>query len=173
MQKFLALAALVIVSACVEKKPEPPKKSLAENLVSDCYTVDLFDPFQIEYPDGSVPADSRAFLGVWKQGAWNGNWCHDLYVTKVHADGRVEVLDAHAPDLKGGNDATVFKRTGRIEDGVLTLVSLGSAQVKYRVEGDFLLGERIDAFGKSEIVLGREVGLAQVPIPPIKPVQRS
>ena len=140
-------------------------------LAADCYTVDLFDPYNIEYPEAGVPKESSAFLGVWKQGAWNGSWCHDLYVTKVYADGRVDVIDAYAPG--GNNDATVFKRTGRIENGVLKFKSIGSAEVSYTVNGNFLIGKRLDKFGRSEITLNRDIGLALVPVPPVKPVRRS
>ncbi len=168
---FLALGTAIALAACVQPKPKQ-KANLADNLSPDCYTVDLFDPYQIEYPAADVPPEARKFLGVWKNGAWNGNWCHDLYVTRVYSDGRVEVIDTHGPNPNSGIDATAFKRTGRIQNGELYLQSNG-VTVRYRIVDDFLLGSRTDIYGDFVITLSREDGLAQVPVPPIKPVRRG
>lgn len=167
---FFALAAVAATAACVQPKPKKTT-SLADNLKQDCYTVDLFTPYQIEYPDARVPADARQFLGVWKNGAWNGDWCHDLYVTKVHADGRVEVLDAHGPSPYTGVDATAFKRTGTIKNGVMSL-RVDGFPVTYRVVDGLLVGQRKILNGSLAITMSREDGIAQVPIPPVNPRRR-
>ncbi|MEO1494355.1 MAG: hypothetical protein AAFV19_19575 [Pseudomonadota bacterium] len=168
---ILALGAAVALAACVQPKPKE-KVDLSTKLKPGCYTVDLFDPYRIEYPDAAVPADARQFLGVWKNGAWNGNWCHNLYVTKVHADGRVDVLDTHGPSPYTGVDATAFKRTGSIKNGVMSF-RIDGLPVSYRLVDGFLVGQRKLKTGELEITMSREDGIAQVPIPPVKPVRRS
>jgi len=168
---LLALASAVALTACVQPKPKKTV-DLSDKLSPGCYTVDLFDPYQIEYPATEVSAENRKFLGVWKNGAWNGNWCHDLYVTKVYADGRVDLIDTHGPNPHSGIDATAFKRSGRIQDGILFVQSNG-VTTRYRIVQDFLVGERTDIYGDFEITLSREDGLAQVPVPPVKPVRRG
>lgn len=170
---LLAVAVAVALSGCVmqQKKPKETTPSLADNLSIGCYTVDLFDPYRLQYPEAGVPDDIRPFIGVWKDAAWNGVWCHDLYVTEVKPDGTVILLDAHGPYLENGHEATIFKRIGKIKDGVLTFESIGKALVTYRLadDGKYLVGNRIDAFGKYEITMARADGFAQVPIPPKKP----
>ncbi len=164
---LLTLGAAALLAACVQPKPKK-KIDLADSLKPGCYTVDLFTPYQIEYPDAQVPADARQFLGVWKNGAWNGRWCHDLYVTKVYADGRVDVLDAHGPSPYTGVDATAFKRTGSIKNGVMNL-RIDGFPVTYRIVDGYLVGNRKIKSGALEITMSREDGIAQVPIPPVNP----
>jgi hypothetical protein len=170
MRRLLAVAVTIGLAGCVsaEKRAEI-EVDLSKRLSPGCYTVDLFDPYRIEYPLPDVPAESRKFLGVWKNGAWGDNWCHDLYVTQVHADGTVDVIDAYGPKPNSTIDAHVFKRKGKIENGVLTFQSRFNSPVSYRLVGEFLVGERLDAFGKMEITMSREFGLAEVPIPPRNP----
>ncbi len=164
---LLALGAALALAGCVQPKPKPTV-DLSKNLKPGCYTVDLFTPYRIEYPGADVPADARQFLGVWKNGAWNGDWCHDLYVTKVHADGRVEALDAHGPSPYTGVDATAFKRTGSIKNGVMTF-RVDGFPVRYRIVDGFLIGNRKVINGTLDITMSREDGIAQVPIPPVNP----
>lgn len=85
----------------------------------------------------------------------------------------MEVLDAYGPSRDRGREATVFRRTGQIEDGVLSFISHGSSPVRYRIVGDFLVGQRKDSLGTFEITMSRTDGLAQIPLPPEKPVRRS
>jgi hypothetical protein len=167
---ILTLGAVAALAACAQPKPKKTV-SLEDSLSPGCYTVDLFDPYKIEYPDASVPADARQFLGVWKNGAWNGSWCHDLYVTKVYADGRVEVLDTHGPSPFSGVDATAFKRTGSIKNGVMSL-RVDGFPVTYRIVDGYLVGKRKILNGSLDITMSREDGIAQVPIPPVNPRRR-
>ena len=173
MQRLSAIAFVFVLTACTAEKRAEVQVDLSKKLSPGCYTVDLFDPYRIDYPAAEVPRDVRQFLGVWKNGAWNGRICHDLYITRAYPDGTVDVIDAYGPDRGNGSEATVFKRKGTVKDGVLSFQSVGSAPVNYRLVGEFLVGSRIDAFGKYEITMSREVGLAEVPIPPVKPVRRS
>ena len=172
-QRLLILLLALGIAACNPLKnkqaqgPDPERH--AKNLRPGCYTVDLFDPYKIEYPDATVPGDVRQFLGVWRQGGWDGEWCHDLYVTAVYPDGTAVVLDLHGPYTKYGVEATVFKRKGKIKDGVLTLNSIGYASVTYRREGDYLLGYREGVHGKLNATLIREERIALVPIPIANP----
>lgn len=175
----LALGAIaMLVAGCELVKPAPPPP--APQLVGDphkaklimgCYTIDLFDPYRINYPPPGVSAQQAGFLGVWKNAAWNGDWCHDLYVIDIGSDGAVTVIDAYGPFVAAGVEAFVFQRTGRIEDGVLSFTSVGNAQVSYRLskDGNYLLGERVDAGGQREITMSRVEGIAMVPIPPRNP----
>ena len=172
MFRYLAILGAVFAIACTPQKRAQIEVDIAKRLSPGCYTVDLFEEYRIEYPEAGVPAEASQFLGVWKNGAWNGRWCHDLYVTKANPDGTVNVIDAYGPD-GGGREATVFKRVGKVENGVLSFHSQGSAPVEYRIIDEYLVGERRDAFGKYEITMSREIGIALVPIPPRKPVRQS
>ena len=173
MQKLLAAIAVLAIAACSPQKRAQVQVDLSKKLSPGCYTVDLFDPYRLEYPEAGVPAEASKFLGVWKNGAWGGHWCHDLYITKAYPDGTVDLLDAYGPNRKSGDEAVVFKRKGKVENGVLTFFSRRQAPVSYRIVDGYLLGERIDAFGKHEITMSRERKVAIVPIPPVKPSRRS
>ena len=178
MWRLLAIAGIAMtLSACnllaPTKKPPPVKANLADRLKVGCYTVDLFDPYRLKYPKAGVPREHSRFIGAWKDAAWNGEWCHDLYITDVRADGTVTLLDAHGPNRKQGREATVFKRTAKISNGVLTFQSVGGATVTYRLseDGSFLLGKRSDISGKYDITMARRDGVPVPPIPPRKPAR--
>lgn len=166
----IVLMALAIAGCATQKVEKHVELDLSKNLVPDCYTVDLFDPYRLEYPEAGVPPENFGFLGVWKKGGWNGSWCHDLYVTQVRADGTAEVLDAYGPVAANGIEATVFKRQAKIENGEL-VVSGNFGVARYRLNGEYLQGNRRDLFGKYEITLARVDGIAQVPIPQPKPTR--
>jgi len=173
MLRLMNVAAVLAVAGCVTPNAPPVSGKLnhADNLIPGCYTVDLFDPYRIEYPAANVPREMSNFLGVWKNAGWNGNWCHDLYITEVRADGTVTLLDAYGPNKGQGLEATVFKRTARIENGVLKFKSIGYAPVSYELAegGHYLLGNRTDAAGRYKITMNRVDGIAVVPVPPEKP----
>jgi hypothetical protein len=176
MNRLAAAIGLLAIAGCAsEERQANVEADIGKRLSPGCYTVDLFDPYTIERPGPGVPEDARAFLGVWKNGAWGGHWCHDLYITRAFADGSVELLDAYGPYREVGIEATVFKRKGQVEDGVLTFRSQHKSPVRYRVVGDYLVGERRGKLGTFEITMSREEGLppgqavAQVPLPPRKP----
>jgi len=176
MLRLTILAAFLAISACsTQSRPAPVAAKLnhADNLILGCYTVDLFDPYKIKYPGADVPREIAKFLGVWKDAGWNGKWCHDLYITEVEADGTVTLLDAYGPNLGQGMEATVFKRTAKIKDGVLSFRAVGHAPVSYEVAGNggFLVGKRLDAAGRYVITMQRVDGVAVVPLPPRKPVR--
>lgn len=175
MWRLVLLAGALALAACESKPKKPPvvEKSHRDNLLVGCYTVDLFDPYRLEFPSqGVTPANSK-FLGVWKDAAWNGEWCHDLYITDVRPDGTVTLLDAYGPYKKQNLEATVFKRTAKLKDGTLSFISLGGASVSYKMsdDGEFLIGKRIDALGRYEITMLRHDGVAIPPIPPRRPAR--
>ena len=171
MQRLCVAALAVALAACAPVAKKPTKVvDLSDRLSVGCYTVDLFDPYRIEYPTAGVSAENAKFLGVWKDAAWDkDNWCHDLYITDVRPDGTVTLLDAYGPNPKRGWEAQVYKRTAQIVDGALTFNSIGRSQVTYRLQGDFLVGTRKDFFTTQEITMGRSEGVALVPIPPRNP----
>ncbi|MEM9060297.1 MAG: hypothetical protein AAGD13_07510 [Pseudomonadota bacterium] len=171
MQRLLILVMIATLAACMPQSKRPVKAGdpHAKNLVPNCYTVDLFDPYFLQYPDEKVSAEAREFLGVWRQGAWGGDWCHDLYVTAVYPDGSVDVLDLYGPLYDANIEATVFKRKGQIRDGQLIISSIGFAQAIYRREGRYLLGKRSGIHGDFNITMVREERVAEVPIPPRNP----
>ena len=173
MQRMLMVLLALAIAGCVSTKARKSAEDPhAKHLSPGCYTVDLFDPYVLQYPEEGVPAANREFLGVWRQGAWGGDWCHDLYVTAVHPDGSVDLLDLYGPKRDSGIEATVFKRKGFIDNGVLTVKSIGYATVNYRREGRYLLGSRDGLHGKYSAVMVREEHVAQVPIPPVNPRRR-
>lgn len=173
MRRAAALLAALAMAGCADREQEEVAViDLSDRLSPGCYTVDLFDPYTIERPAPGAPEGAASFLGVWKNGAWNGNWCHDLYVTKVMADGTVEVLDAYGPMRSVGIEATVFRRKGHFSDGVLTLHSQGG-RAEYRREGEYLVGKRRGTLGTMVITMSRQEGLAMDPTPPKKPVRKS
>lgn len=173
MRRSLALLALCVLAACAPEKRAAVEVDFRKKLSPGCYTVDLFDPYRLEYPASGVSDEHRKFLGVWKNGAWGGRWCHDLYITRIDPDGTVDLLDAYGPSTSHGSEATVYRRKGKLEDGVLTFMSHNYSPVTYRLVGDFLVGKRKDALGLFEITMSREDGLALTPVPPRKPVSRS
>ena len=160
MRSLLLVAACMLASGCVqpqaqveaqvEPQPEPEKV-----VNSDCYTVDLFTRSKVDKPTPDVPEANRQFLGSWGGGAWNDFWCHDLLVTKVHADGRVELVDMHAPYAPWHYPATAFHRTARIDDkGNLRFV-YGTERLSYRIENGKLVGTRSGRYGNLRIELVR------------------
>lgn len=159
MRTFVTVLAVLAIAGCGGPEPEVAQVEEADLLRPDCYTVDLFDPFTIQNPPADVAPEAHKFLGVWKNGAWDGKWCHDLYITRVAADGSVEVLDAYGPFRAAGFEATVFKRTGRLKDGVLTFHTRGGT-VQYKRDGEYLVGTRKGTLGNFEIVMSREDNVA-------------
>lgn len=171
MKRLAAVVIIFIIAGCAEEKQARIEVDISKRLSPGCYTVDLFDPYTIEHPGPEVPMDASAFLGVWKNGAWGGRWCHDLYITKAFPDGSVELLDAYGPYREAGIEATVFKRRGKVRDGVLTFTSQHGSPVQYQIVDGYLVGERRGALGTFEITMSREDRIALVPLPPRKPVR--
>ena len=128
---------------------------LKSRLKPDCYTVDLFGTNRVEKPSSDVPAENAAFLGVWGNGAWNGEWCHDIYVLDVRADGTATIVDTHGYFDKYGQVPSAFKRTARIEKGVLRFAH-GLGIYRYQIIDGFLVGESSGRFGDLTVVLSRK-----------------
>ena len=177
MWRLVLIAGALALTACEMKPKTKPATSAshADNLKLGCYTVDLFDPYRLQFPTKGVPRENSRFIGAWKDAAWNGEWCHDLYITEVRPDGTVTLLDAYGPSTKQNREATVFKRQAVIKDGELVFTSIGGASVTYRLSknGEYLIGRRVDALGKYNITMARRDGVAVPPIPPKKPKRRS
>lgn len=174
MRKLLWVALAATLGACMPAAKKQSVTSAGPDLTSDlsigCYTVDLFDPYSIQYPTAGVPVEHAKFLGVWQDGAWDKeNWCHDLYITEIRADGTVSLMEAYGPNEKRSTSGILFKRQGKIEDGVLSFVGAGQARLRYRLVGSFLVGERQDVYSKMTATLRRTDGIAVVPLPPRNP----
>jgi hypothetical protein len=170
MRILLLVAVCMIVSGCVERqvkvapRPEPVEKVVN----SDCYTVDLFTKVKVEKPAANVPEAHRQFLGSWGAAAWNDVWCHDLLVTKVHADGRVELVEMLAPYAAGNHPAAAFRRTARIDGEGNLRFAYGTERLSYRIENGKLVGARSGRYGDLRIEMVRR-GVPPVPTP--KPVR--
>lgn len=135
---------------------------------SDCYTVDLFTPEKVRKPAKDVPEEYRKFLGRWTGGAWNNVWCHDLLVYDVHADGRADLVEMHAPYEPWNQPATAFNRVARIDkDGNLRF-SQGVERTTYRIENGYLVGTRAGLYGNLKITLYQG---QRPPIPKPKPMR--
>ena len=168
----LALAGCNLGTTKSEKAPVAAVNHHA-NLSLGCYTVDLFDPYHLKEPAPETPPELAGFVGVWKDAAWNGVWCHDLYITEVRPDGTVVLLDAYGPYKPGKLEATVFKRNATIKDGVLRFTAIGGAVVSYELAGNgkYLVGKRLDALGRYEITMQKVDGFAMVPVPQANPAR--
>ncbi|MEM9737342.1 MAG: hypothetical protein AAF908_12180, partial [Pseudomonadota bacterium] len=162
---LLCLAALGCTHA-PEKAKGPTEPDYTSFVNADCYTVDLFDRFELVPPGQSVPAEWRGYVGEWGNGAWNGKWCHDLTILSVSADGEVDLLDMHAPQYDRNISASVYRRKGFIDrNGHLRFTYLGETHV-YRLDGRYLVGERQGDIGQYRIAMTRK---DVVPLPSTKP----
>lgn len=170
MRKIAMLVVGLALAACAEKKAEvaavPEDRSL---IVPGCYTVDLFETVNIKKPEPNVPAEYARYLGEWGNGAWNGDWCHDLLIYGVHADGRVELVDMHAPSDTYKAAATAFKRTARIQEDGSIRFRHGIYQRRYEIVDGRLYGT-LDSpvYGTLNIILSRK---GVVPLPPVRPIR--
>ncbi len=170
MSNRLVAVACVLLAGCVGTQQgrtsmaqaTPPNVDAGAG--ADCYTVDLFTKVKVVKPGPNVPEKYRRFAGFWGSGAWNGVWCHDLLVSRVYPDGRVELVDMHAPYEPWHQPASAFRRTGRIgDDGVLRFEYDGE-KVSYRVIDGRLYGTRVGRLGTLHAVL-RLRGVPPVPTP--------
>ena len=166
-RQSLTMLACALAIGCAAKK-EVAKAPPGPAPVADCYTVVLFDEYEIKPPAEGVPPEYARFLGKWERGAWNGQWCHDLLVTEVTPTGKVNLVDMHAPYEPFGAPASAFQRVGRIDkDGNLRL-RYGTESVTYRYEDGRLVGERQGIYGTMIAVL-RSEGDVPVPLPLARP----
>lgn len=162
MRALLALAATVALTGTLagclgtEKAPEPPPPPPVDLTREDCFTVVMFSDASIERPGADVPEAWNQYLGIWVKGAWDGKWCHDLYVTKIEPTGAVEVIEAHGPYEPWAKPATAFRRTGQIgEDGKLR-VTYGTVQVTYEILDGKLVASRREGRSSLAAALTRQ-----------------
>ncbi|MFV0473597.1 MAG: hypothetical protein ACK5MQ_05245 [Pikeienuella sp.] len=152
---LIALGGAISLAACSlfdDREPSGPTP-FDKTVVDDCYTVDLFDVAKVETPEAGVPAAWAAYSGKWGSAAWEGKWCHDLYVLRIASSGEVDVMDLHAPYEPWGKPATAFRRKGRIaKDGRLRIVK-GSVVSEYWLENGRLYGLRREGAGEMRIAL--------------------
>lgn len=149
-----ALAALgVALAGCAPKRAATGPTPYDRTVDAGCYTVDLFTPSTVTQPTDDVPSEWHGYLGKWGGGAWEGKWCHDLYVLSITADGKVDIISAHAPFPEWGREATAFRRQGLIgKNGRLT-VRFKDVVLEYRLEKGSLLGDRRQGNAKMRIKL--------------------
>jgi hypothetical protein len=145
-----------------ETGPQPQVVEMAVN--SDCYTVDLFTKAKVQKPANNVPEAHRQFLGEWGGGAWNDFWCHDLVVTNIHPDGRVDLIEMLAPHEPWNYPATAFQRVGRIDDNGNLRFAYGTERLSYRIENGRLYGARSGRYGNLQVELKRR-GVPPIPAP--------
>lgn len=160
MRACIALVACATLTGCLglwgKEEPAPPPPPPVELTRDDCYTVVMFSDATIEKPGADVPEAWKEYLGVWVKGAWDGKWCHDLYVTKIEPSGDVEVIEAHGPYDPWAKPATAFRRTGHIdEDGKLHL-SYGPIRVVYELQDGVLSASRREGTSRLEAKLSRQ-----------------
>lgn len=154
--RLLSLAAAgAIVAGCATKDVEtvdmtPPAPELTR---ADCYTVVLFDDPPVIAPDESVPPENSAYLGSWTNGAWNGQWCTELYVTQVNPDRSVELYEMHAPYEEWGQPASAYRRTARIDEQGNLRFRYGTESVSYAMVDGTLHASRSGRFGNLKAVL--------------------
>jgi hypothetical protein len=156
----------IVLSGCLgfgrkEKAEAPPPLPV---VTSDCYTVDLFRKAKVEKASADVPNGYSQFLGEWGGGAWNDVWCHDLLVTKVYPDGRVDLFEMHAPYEPWGQPATAFRRTARIDGKGNLRFAYGTETLSYQIVNGKLEGKRSGTMGNLTVSLVQR-GLPPIPIP--------
>jgi len=161
------VAAGLALLGCAGKPKEVAQTAAPEITIRpDCYTVVLFDKHPIVPPEAGVAPEHARFLGQWKQGAWNGEWCHDLLITEVRKDGEVRMVDMHAPYEPWGQPATAFQRIGRIDKDGNLIVRYGTESVRYRIEQGRLVAQRSGVHGNLVAVLQQD---GYTPLPPMRP----
>jgi hypothetical protein len=170
MRSILLLVACVFVSGCLGfgKKEKVEPVAAAPVTTNECYTVDLFTKVNVEQPAADVPDQFRQFLGSWGGGAWNEVWCHELLISKIEKDGRVEFVDMHAPYEPWAQPATAFRRVGRIDDKGALRFAYGTERISYRIENGKLIGDRSGTLGNLHVELYR---LSVPPLPVPKPIR--
>jgi len=152
-----ALAAVTILQGCAGEDPAPaPAPDLSHLQETGCYTVDLFDEPVIAPAPATLAPERAAWLGHWGGGVWNGQWCHEMVITRIDANGVAPLLDMHAPSDVYDQPATVFRRKARFfEDGSLRFVH-GTVVRRYVMRDGQLIGTREgDGFGRMQVVLTR------------------
>lgn len=149
----LAVIAALTLAACEKKVAKTGPTPYDKTVVNDCYTVDLFTVAKVETPTSDVPGEWAGYSGKWGAAAWEGKWCHDLYVLKIAPSGEVDVMSLHAPYEPWGKQATAFRRKGVItKDGRLRVSSSG-VMTEYWLQNGRLYGLRKEGNGEFRIAL--------------------
>jgi len=153
----LAVVAALGLSACQPKVKKAGPTPYEKTVVDDCYTVDLFTVAEIEEPQSDVPSEWAAYSGKWGSAAWEGKWCHDLYVLNIEPSGEVEVMSLHAPYEPWGKTATAFRRKAFINKQGRLRVSYGDVDIEYWLKDGLLHGDRKEGNGLLRIALSPRV----------------
>ncbi|QPH53175.1 hypothetical protein [Pontivivens ytuae] len=146
-------SVLFALAACEPQGPEP----LADAVLvkPTCYTVDLYDdPYgrnEIQPAKEGLPQTWNRYLGVWGNSAWNGQQCHEIYVTEVFQDGSAVVIDTTAPF--GPLRAESHRRPGFINEAGNLVVFANGRRVVYFWEDGRLRGQRERTDGQFDQVL--------------------
>ena len=167
---FIALAALAALAGCGGSDPSVPRTEtvyrterpsavnypFGETLRPDCKTVNLFSPAVFKTPGPGAPRAASQFIGHWGDAAWEGAWCHDLYVTEVLQDGRVVVIETHGAYAPWGKRPSIFRRTGRLDQNDRLQIRYGPYTVEYWLQGGKLHGTRKHPGGTRWIAMSRQ-----------------
>lgn len=155
MKRTALLGLGWLAAACASPERVATVDPFASTRDDSCYTVDLFSKATIVPPNGEVPQDWRGYSGRWGGGAWEGVWCHDLYVLDITPQGDVTVVETHAPYPNWGKLATAFRRTARIDDKGHLRMAYGHVKVEYWLENGMLYGTRNEGTGIQRVALTR------------------
>ncbi len=150
-----ALAGAMAAAGCssTQKTTAVGPTPYDRTVVEDCYTVDLFTVAKVETPGKDVPSEWAGFSGKWGSAAWDGKWCHDLYVLKIAPTGEAEVMDLHAPYDPWNKPATAFRRKAFFTKDNRLRVSYGAVIVEYWLENGRLYGLRKEGSGELRIAM--------------------
>jgi hypothetical protein len=153
----LAIVSALVLAACENKTAKVGPTPYDKTVVNDCYTVDLFTVATVEPPASDVPGEWSGYSGKWGSAAWEGKWCHDLYVLKIAPTGEVDVMSLHAPYEPWGKPATAFRRKGFMtKDGRLRVPSAG-VLTEYWLQDGKLYGLRKEGNGEFRIAMSPRV----------------
>ena len=74
-------------------------------------------PYTLVPPAADLPANMRAFSGVWV-GAWPSGICNAVVIESIKPDGTVSILDVFGPD--SGKPPGTLRYAGKIVGDTLT-----------------------------------------------------
>lgn len=155
MRHWAWLAVAAVAAGCANGSKTPEVDPFALTRDNACYTVDIFDKISLRAPGADVPSKWRGFSGRWGGGAWNGKWCHDLYVLDIASSGAATVIETHAPLPEWGKPASAFRRTAHIDKDGRLRMNFGRVKVEYWLDGETLYGKRDEGTGEMIVALSR------------------
>jgi hypothetical protein len=129
MPRTIALICLFLVTSVWAGAQTPPP-------AAEPQAGRVFCEQNVSYRVGdlsTVPEPYRRFLGVWSDGAWNGNTCAALIVDKIDPDGTASIIYVYGPlgssaRVSGG----VLHGTGVVRDGELKFQNSDGTQFAFR-----------------------------------------